>query len=187
MQTTYRNSTLLESSKASVCVLGAAANALVCIWVRQEAEAQRAADETELGAWAADAPAVLATAVAANPAWEELAAEVRCRSGQSLSSSMHDCKGVVHDAKFIAWKLSLMLCAHQVRKELQEAKTRAAADASAAAAAARAAAAASAPTPRKEPVQDGDAEQPEDAEAAADDPESEAQVCTYIHMVVRFE
>ena len=80
-----------------------------------------------------------------------------------------------------------MLCAQQVRKELQEAKACAAAGASAAAAAAKAAAAASAPAPRKEPVQDGDAEQPEDAEAAADDPESESQVCNYIHMDVRLE
>jgi len=43
----------------------------------QEVEAQRAADEAELEAWLVDAPAVLAAALAATPALEDIVTKVQ--------------------------------------------------------------------------------------------------------------
>ncbi len=44
---------------------------------RQDVEAQRAADEAELEAWLVDAPAVLAAALAATPALEDIVTKVQ--------------------------------------------------------------------------------------------------------------
>lgn len=68
-------------------------------WRVQEAEEQRVADEAELQAWAADAPAVLAAVLAASPALEDPVAKVPDHSSSLSHRAVNICIGA-------AWLLS---------------------------------------------------------------------------------